>query len=172
MRQRCTLRAISEPALLLVAIVALCTSCSDDERPVRVEKELGIVTSLQVRQSQIPTDGFVEFRINVVNLHSEPLEVTFDTLEQIGVEIQTPDTVLAFPCDVDSTTSHRTFPAGGGRIYHMIFWPGDVPYFCPTQADTMAVGSYVIRGGLLGHDDEYPWGMDTFTVIPQPAASR
>jgi hypothetical protein len=155
------------PGVIAVALIAfLFASCSDDESQVTAPPELtGIVTSVNVRPEQITGYGAVEIRVGLINHDSEPREIKFDTLDYLGLEVQTPDTLLTFPCVPDSGSSSITLQPGGGRIVIMLFSGYRASDFCPSPQDTLRVGDYTVRAGLLGYSREYPWGEDGFEVI-------
>jgi hypothetical protein len=153
--------------LFVAVIAALCVSCSDDDEPVvsPPDELSGIVTSVDITPERIPGDRHVQIRVIMAYYGSEPLELTFDTIDQYGMEIQTPDTVLAWPCRPDSGTSSLTFEPGGGRGWVMSFSHQYAREFCPEPPETLLAGTYIVRGGLLGHSEQYRWGEARFEVF-------
>jgi hypothetical protein len=152
--------------LAAVATAALSAACSDEEPLMQPPSDLtGVVTSVTVRPARILPNGAVQIKTAIANFDPEPLVINFNTMEHYGFVIETPDTVISSPCDPDSGMSQLTIGPDAGRIVLSIF-AGDRPWgFCPPPPEVLPIGKYTVRVGLLGHEDEYPWGQASFEVI-------
>jgi hypothetical protein len=153
----------------LASITALFVACSgnDGERILSGAEPGRIATFVSVRQDTIRTGGIAEIRIQVSNIGSEPVILTFNDQSIYGIEIiDTSGTVALFPCESDSTTRNLTMNPGGTRIAIILFSPAGSHGFCfPSSIDTLPPGHYTVYGGLRGYEDQYLWGRDVLDII-------
>lgn len=154
----------------LVALVTFAAACSDPGSPGDHEPEpsLGIVTGLTVAPDTIPRGGATTIRIIVSNLGDDTHELFFPDGHPYGVEVTGTEGPSAwFPCNVDSSAGARlNILPGTVRAAYLPFDQRWNPRWCPPEGSgALPAGTYTVRGGLNGYEEEHAWGEDLLIIM-------
>jgi hypothetical protein len=145
-------------------------SCEKDavQKP---NEQVDVITSVVVNPDSVELNGTVDIIVNVENHGSTSLELDFSYLNQIGFIINITDSsYIYYPSGPDSPAlSHLSVPAGESHEVQIPFSTrksatGNT-LWRRIEEDSLVVGTYEIKAGLIGYSEEYPWGKATFYIV-------
>lgn len=145
--------------LLLISIIIACiaNSCDDSNItpviPQRTEPRIQVnITTAFYSQKYF---GKV-FSINITAYnHGKTITLPFSCSDHLGCEVIDQYGVVVYRAPASCDDKKHDFIFENGTSIQKTF----------SSSSSLQIGTYIVRGGLLEHDFEYPWAVSTLEVF-------
>ena len=154
-------------AVPISMLIFSINSCKEDSSQNPSEQK-DVITRVSVNPESVKVNGSVDILVSVENHGTVSLELDFNNNRQIGFTINVSDnSYISYPMIVLPVLSHLSIPAGENHEELITFSTrkGGNTYWHGIEDDSLVVGTYEVKAGLIGYSEIFTWGKAKFYVV-------